>query len=445
MLQDPSTAVGGRVSYRVIVTNTGPLTLSSLTVADIGNGAPANFTFWGQSSAANLGAGQSVTSDIACGIAAAGYQTDTATVTAIAISNAGTVTATDKADYTGIIGGSICIDKQVSTDGCHWQDVGANVLNDPAVLVGGKVYFRALITDTGPTALNNVSISDYNGPSFTFGGHSSTSLSAGQTITSDTSSIIAVGGHNIDVATVTGTISGSSLTVSASDKADYTGNGTNGCGSNGWGWGGGNSGNNGWGGNGWGGSGWGGSGWGNGGWGGNGGGNWGTGGWGCNGTSAWGNCGGNTNLWTIYGQAQQIEFCYAPSDCVSLGGLQAGLACVSGHNGNGSAFVLVTNNSNAWASGATCYFQGSVSAGQDITANCTTATINGSAIGGGNACFGVDTYEHVFSSQSAYNAHAPESQECTYVTNGSQSIQCGDQIGSFSVCGYLGTQGGHLI
>jgi hypothetical protein len=51
----------------------------------------------------------------------------------------------------------------------------------------------------------------------------------------------------------------------------------------------------------------------------------------------------------------------------------------------------------------------------------------------------------VFSSQNVYNSHQSAAQDCTYLTNGPQAIQCGEQVGPFSVAGYVGTQGGRLI
>ncbi|MHB1510638.1 MAG: Ig-like domain-containing protein [Acidimicrobiales bacterium] len=129
--------------------------------------------------------------------------------------------------------GSVLIDKQISTNDTIWQDVGAGVLNDPSVLAGSLVYERVIVTNTGSLAISDATVTDVSTTdgalpaSFTFGGSSSIStLAAGQSVASDVADVTASAGHQIDMATVTGTAvasGGETATVTASDEADYTG------------------------------------------------------------------------------------------------------------------------------------------------------------------------------------------------------------------------------
>ncbi len=226
LADDPSLFVGNTVYERVIVANTGSTALSGLTVTDIGGNGPPSFTV-----GSTLGAGQSETSAVATISAALGYQLDTATVNGTATDGVGdtkSVTASDQANYTGV-GPSITIDKQISVDGGKtWLDVGnGNLADDPTVLVGNgncsptTVEYRVLVKNTSGINETSVSVTDVNGPAFTFGGLSTTSIAAGATATSDVSTAKAVAGYQLDTATVHGT--GGGTTVTASDQANYTG------------------------------------------------------------------------------------------------------------------------------------------------------------------------------------------------------------------------------
>ncbi len=120
---------------------------------------------------------------------------------------------------------SLSIDYQVSVNGTTWQDVGIGVLQDPQIILGDKIYERVIVTNTGTTALTNVQVLSTGSPAtFTFGSSSTVaSLSAGQTVTSHVAAATAQTGHQVDMATASGTVSGTTTTVSASDQADYTG------------------------------------------------------------------------------------------------------------------------------------------------------------------------------------------------------------------------------
>ncbi|MHB8221022.1 MAG: beta strand repeat-containing protein [Acidimicrobiales bacterium] len=234
LAQDPLILAGDTVLERVIVTNTGTAALSNVSVSDsstTGGAFPANFTFGGVTTVSTLPTGQQIISDTATFSASLGYQLDTATATgtaADASGNSASVAASDQANYTGVVG-PIAIDKQISVNGgVTWQDVGIGVFNDPTVLAGAKVTERVIVTNSGTAALSNVSVSDASTtggavPSgFKFGGATSVNtLPAGQQIVSDWATFSASGGHQFDTATVTGTVN--SVTVSASDRADYTG------------------------------------------------------------------------------------------------------------------------------------------------------------------------------------------------------------------------------
>ncbi|MDR3661209.1 MAG: hypothetical protein P4L86_12610, partial [Mycobacterium sp.] len=216
VLNDPSALVGGTVYYRAIVTNTGAVTETGITVTDV-NG-PA-FTF----PTTTLAAGASVTSSVSTVTAVSGHLLDTATVTGTASlgSTTQTQTAVDTADYTGVTA-AIAIDKQVSVDGSTWVDVGSGVLNDPSALVGGTVYYRAIVTNTGQATETGITVTDVNGPGFTL---TAAALAAGASETSSISTTTAVSGHVLDTATVTGTASlgSTTQTQTAVDTADYSG------------------------------------------------------------------------------------------------------------------------------------------------------------------------------------------------------------------------------
>jgi hypothetical protein len=416
----PQALIGGTVEYQVVVTNTGTTALTGVNVGDAGGAAVTGFVFGGTAdlSSITLAAGASATSDVASTTALCGVNTDTATVTGTVAVGSGstTVSAFSKADYQGIPG-AVGIDKQVSVDGGKtWQDAG-HYLQDPTAAVGSTVEFRVILSDTGGSALTGLAVGDANGGSvtgFTFGGKTTlASLAVGQSVTSDIGSTKALSGHQVDTATVTAgtTLNGAAATVTAADQADYTGGSGSGCGSGGWGGSGGSSGSSGWGcttssGDGY---------------------SCGSDSTGWGGSGCWG--GSSGDLCGQYGQAQKVEFCYKPSDCVSQQGLQSGLATCSGHDGCGSAFIEITNSANAYQSGAACYYQGSVGTGQDFFASC------------GSGSFGSEIYVHCFSSQSAFNQHQAACQNDTYVCNGSQSINLGDQVGCVTVTGYVGHSG----
>ncbi len=112
LAQDPNVLVGSTVDERVIVTDTGDLGLTGVSVSDvIGSVAAPGFTFGGASDV-SVGVGQTVISDIATFTASAGYQLDTATVTGTVTDSGGstaTVSASDQANYTGVVAPSVVL------------------------------------------------------------------------------------------------------------------------------------------------------------------------------------------------------------------------------------------------------------------------------------------------------------------------------------------------
>jgi choice-of-anchor A domain-containing protein/uncharacterized repeat protein (TIGR01451 family) len=157
--------------------------------------------------------------------------------------------------------------------------------------------------------------------------------------------------------------------------------------------------------------------------------------------------GTTSSLSQVYGTAQTLEFAYNPGDTVSTKTIGAGLASVSGNNTNSMAFMEISNNANPYASGASIYFEGSVTSGEDIYADATTNVLTNTAIPGGHfsTTAGADIFAYVFASQAAFEAGATPIQTMSYNTSGSQQMHLGDVIGSLTVVGYVGSSGGHLV
>ena len=160
-------------------------------------------------------------------------------------------------------------------------------------------------------------------------------------------------------------------------------------------------------------------------------------------------CAPTGSLSALFGTGDKIEFAYNPSNTVSLKQVQAGLASATGHAGPSMAFIEISNSSNPFASGAQIYFEGNVQAGEKIFADATINSLTNSAVTGAAAHFdttaGSDIYAYVFTSQATFAAHQAPLQTMAYNTSSSQAMHFGDQIGSLTVVGYLGANGGHLV
>jgi len=153
------------------------------------------------------------------------------------------------------------------------------------------------------------------------------------------------------------------------------------------------------------------------------------------------------SLTSIYGTAQTLEFTYNPSNVVSLKQVQAGLGTVSGSNSGTMAFIEMTNQNSPFASGATIYFEGAVTAGEKIFADATLNDATNTPIAGGHfsTVAGADLYAYVFASQASFQAGQAPLQAIAYNASGSQAMHLGDQIGSLTLTGYVGSNGGHLL
>ncbi len=217
----PTVLTGSILTEQAIVTNTSAVALSNVFVTD------------SQGRRVNLGSLAAGASSIITpsGTVTAGnnvLSTDTATATGTytdSLGNVVTVAATDSVVYCGV-SASIALDKQISTDGTNWVDVGnGNLAQNPSVAVGSTLYERVIVTNTGAVALSGLTVSDVggNGPgSFVVG----STLAIGASATSAVATIAAGSGYQLGTATVTGIgsdIFGNTKTVTASDQVNYSG------------------------------------------------------------------------------------------------------------------------------------------------------------------------------------------------------------------------------
>ena len=203
----PSIPQGTNPIFRFIVTNTGNVPLSSVTLTDSVLGPIVIPT-------TTLAVGQSFTVDVT-GTWATGLHTNTATTTGSY--NATTVTDTDDANYTGIPATpAITVVKYVSPDnGLSFFD--ADVPPGPSIMQGTNPIFRYVVTNTGNTTLTNISLSDSVLGSIAI---PFTTLAAGGSFTVDATGAWAAG-QRTNLATVTGAYG--AVTVTGTNPANYFG------------------------------------------------------------------------------------------------------------------------------------------------------------------------------------------------------------------------------
>ena len=147
----PQAVAGGNVYYRFIVTNTGNVTLSNLTLTD------SLYTLVGCTPPALLAPGQSFSCFHGPVSAQVGQHLNTATATG-AYGN-DVVSDRDDANYFAPTRPAIDLEKYVSVDKAgNWQD--ADLPPGPSVAAGGDVYFRFAITNVGNVPVYNLTLSD---------------------------------------------------------------------------------------------------------------------------------------------------------------------------------------------------------------------------------------------------------------------------------------------
>jgi uncharacterized repeat protein (TIGR01451 family) len=216
VLETPSLlgSAAADLQYRFIVTNTGDVTLTNVTLTDIPldaiAGLPGNI--------GTLTAGQSVTITVD-GTWFAGENLDTATVTTTE-----GVDATDQADYYGAEPG-VTLDKGiVSEDGLITFQFAGDI-TVPTILVGHTVFFEALVDNTDPVIdVTSAEVTDVN-PDATFDGPILV-LAGSQDNVYDGVSTLAVAGLHTDTATFAGTATddgGNTSEWTAEDSATYFG------------------------------------------------------------------------------------------------------------------------------------------------------------------------------------------------------------------------------
>ena len=102
-----------------------------------------------------------------------------------------------------------------------------------------------------------------------------------------------------------------------------------------------------------------------------------------------------------------------------------------------------------FASGAQIYFQGEVTTGEKIFADATLNQLTNTPVPAPNNVFstaaGADIYIDIFASQAAFQSNATPTQTMAYSTSSSNQMHLGDDIGSLTLVGYVGANGGHLV
>jgi len=193
--------VGSPVVWSFVVTNTGDVLLSDVSVTD--NVIP-NITC----PKTALSAGESMTCT-ASGIADPGLECDTGTATGTSPQTT-TVTSSDSACYRGNTA-SIAIEKR--TNG-----IDADTPPGPQITVGAAVQWTYLVTNTGEVPLTSVSVTDNRGVAVSC---PKSTLASGESMTCTASGTTTAGQYS-NIGTATGTPADGSP-VTASDPSHYIG------------------------------------------------------------------------------------------------------------------------------------------------------------------------------------------------------------------------------
>jgi hypothetical protein len=200
---------GNSVYFKYIVTNTGNVTLSNITLSD----SVHNVT--GITKTDPLAPLASFNGTIGPITALSGLQTDVATATGDW--GGSTVQDTDSANYFGS-GPSIDVEKLVSKDNVNFFDTD-NAVEALHVKTGDSIHFKYIVTNTGNVALTNITLSDnlHNVSGIT----RTDPLVPLASFQGVIGPITALSGLRTDVANATGDWGG--ITVQDSDSANYLG------------------------------------------------------------------------------------------------------------------------------------------------------------------------------------------------------------------------------
>ncbi|HEY1933799.1 MAG TPA: SdrD B-like domain-containing protein [Acetobacteraceae bacterium] len=226
--QPTEVSSGPAPEYEFVVTNTGNIALTNVSLSDTAvSGGAVNLGTLGNIGSLAIGASDTI---VATGTWAAGQNTDDATVTGTMIANGITATpsATAAANYLGAAP-SIGLQKLVSVNGGATWVAAPTTSGEPTKLSGGLApEYEFIVTNLGNVALSSVSLSDTvsSGGAVnlgTLGNIGSLGVGASDTI-------VATGtwaaGQNTDTATVTGSYTdtgGHTGSTSASSTANYLG------------------------------------------------------------------------------------------------------------------------------------------------------------------------------------------------------------------------------
>jgi uncharacterized repeat protein (TIGR01451 family) len=208
----PPAVVGSMVRFRFVVTNSGNVTLSGITLTDNKFNLPGLFI------PASLAPGGSF-EYILTGIPAlAGQHSNTATATGVYGQQV--VSDTDKGHYFGsvTVTPSISVKKHVSVDkGATWYDA-ETIAAGPDAVAGARVKFRFKVTNTGNATLTNITLADSE---YSLSGVTVPATLAPGASFEGTIEVTAVKGRHVNTATATGRHEGQ--TYSDTDKANYYG------------------------------------------------------------------------------------------------------------------------------------------------------------------------------------------------------------------------------
>ena len=193
--------IGSDVTFTFVVSNTGPTALTDIAVTDDKLGAiicPKT----------TLAVGEQMNCTAITTAAVSGTVTNIATVTGK--SGTAMVTDDDPANHTGLTGG-IDIEKLINGD-------DADAAPGVQVPTGSDVTVTFVVTNTGPTPLTNVAVTDDKLGAITC---PKTTLAVGEQMNCTAVTVRAITGTVTNIATVTGT--SGTTTVTDADPANHTG------------------------------------------------------------------------------------------------------------------------------------------------------------------------------------------------------------------------------